>query len=353
MKPPMLGLTVATAIFGASSLYLWRQLSVERDRAAQVEQTTQKLNARIAELENARQQFAQRRVGNPNAYVTGTLGNGSAPGGPLPDAVPVQGINEGPGHNVWSSGPGPEMPQAMKRMMRAQMRAHNKRVYADVGESLGLSKDTAAKLIELISDQQTFGLDAMREGTNSARQFEDIRRQQDAAIADLIGPEKMQAWVDYQQSMPARQDFEMLANQLDSSEVSLTPDQSKRLLATYVEERGRVPMPQWTEGGDSAEYAKSVTAWQEDYNRRVADEANHILNPEQLTAYNEIQQWQKEMREQFTVVTNAAPAAAVGTHPPRGFAAVTFTSNGAIEATTPLELPAPPPSVPAEKSHNQ
>jgi hypothetical protein len=348
----MLGLTVATVVFGASSLYLWRQLSVERDRAAQVEQTTQKLNARIAVLENSRVQFDQRRVGNPNTYVTGTFGNGSAPGGPLADAVPVQGNKEGSGHNVWSSGPGPEMPQAMKRMMRAQMRTHNKRVYADVGESLGLSKDTAAKLIELISDQQAFGLDAMREGTDSAHQFEDIRRQQDAAIADLIGPEKMQAWTDYQQSMPARQDFEMIANQLDSSEVSLTPDQSKKLLAAYVEERGRVPMPQWTEGGDNAEYAKSVTAWQEDYNRRVADEADRILNPEQLTAYNDIQQWQKEMREQLTVVTNATPVATAGTHPPRGFTAVTFTSNGALEATTSSELPAPP-SAPAGKSRKQ
>jgi hypothetical protein len=48
-----------------------------------------------------------------------------------------------------------------------------------------------------------------------------------------------------------------------------------------------------------AEYGEQLTAWQEDYNKRVRSEASTILNTDQLTAYNEVQQWQKEIREQF------------------------------------------------------
>jgi hypothetical protein len=109
------------------------------------------------------------------------------------------------------------------------------------------------------------------------------------------------AWYGYSfyKSMPARQDFAMLAQQLDGSGLPLTQEQSKRLVDAYVTERGRVPMPTYTEGADAEEFGKSMNAWQADYSQRVSDEANHILNSDQLTAYNEIQQWQNEMREQM------------------------------------------------------
>jgi hypothetical protein len=94
----------------------------------------------------------------------------------------------------------------------------------------------------------------------------------------------------------------MLARQLEDHDVALSADQRKQLLSAYVEERTRVPMPEYVEGTDGAEYARSVNAWQDDYNRRVSGEAENILSADQLSTYNEIQQWQKEMREQFAVI---------------------------------------------------
>ena len=77
----------------------------------------------------------------------------------------------------------------------------------------------------------------------------------------------------------------------------MTGQQRQRLVDVYVTERKRVPMPESYEGIDPEAYQKSIAAWQEDYSRRTADEASRILDSEQLAAFNEMQQWQKEMRE--------------------------------------------------------
>ena len=47
--------------------------------------------------------------------------------------------------------------EVFNKMMRAQIRAHHKQLYADVGAQLGLSKDEASKLIDLLTDQQLAG----------------------------------------------------------------------------------------------------------------------------------------------------------------------------------------------------
>ena len=44
---------------------------------------------------------------------------------------------------------------------------------------------------------------------------------------------------------------------------------------------------------------KAYDEWQTDYEKRVADAARSILTSEQLNTYNEYQQWQSELRQQF------------------------------------------------------
>ena len=76
-------------------------------------------------------------------------------------------------------------------------------------------------------------------------------------------------------------------------------------------ERARVPQPAFTEGTDGTDFVKAMNAWQTDYAQRVSDAANHILDSDQLTAYNEILQWQKDMREQMPVVMPVGPQGAL------------------------------------------
>jgi hypothetical protein len=307
MKASMLGLVVATVAFGGSSVYLWQQLQEERARSEQVAEVSRRLNARIAELEKARFQLQGQRFAN-GAFMRGELGPGG-PVGPPPAAAPPGETKADAGGETAYTTLRPDRSPAFQNMMRSQIRANNKRLYRDIGDKLGLNKEEAGKLIDLLTDQQLEGFGQLRAVDDPAaarRMADEIHREQQAAISDLIGADKAQSLQEYQESIPARQEFDMLARQLEGNDVTLTADQSKRLLAVYVDERKRVPMPEYVQGTDTAEYGKQLSAWQEDYNKRVSSEASTILNTEQLTAYNEVQQWQKEMREQFAAMPGNA-----------------------------------------------
>jgi hypothetical protein len=300
MKAPVLGLIVASAAFGASSIYLWDQLEQERARGAQVAETTRALKARVGELEQARNQLEAARLANSRGFISGQIDAGHPA-----VAVPQPGTEtkaEGePGKATWSTVRHEPSP-AMIKMMRSQMRASNRRIYADVGEKLGLSQEMSNMLIDLITDQQMPDPDRFKPTDDPAemrRMGQDWQRQNEQAISDLIGPGKAQALKDYQATLPARMEVDNLARQLEGSDVALSAEQRKKLIDVYVAERARVAPPQYVEGMDGEAFGKNMTAWQEDYEARVAAEAGRILNPEQFTTYNEIQQWQKEIRTQF------------------------------------------------------
>ena len=110
-------------------------------------------------------------------------------------------------------------------------------------------------------------------------------RENKAKIASLLGPEKLESFEEYQRSLPARQELEMLARQIDGSDAApLNEDQRKRLLAALIEERKRIPSPQFPTGTDHSDFAKTHSDWQADYNARLAAQARGILNTEQYTA---------------------------------------------------------------------
>jgi hypothetical protein len=302
MKAPILGLAVATAAFAGSSIYLWQQLDQERTRAAAVEQKAHELGTRLAELERARAQIAENRAAASNGYVTGVLNSAHPVAGtpPATDTVASAKVEEAP---VWQVRPADRSP-AFRKMMRSQIRANNKRVYADLGPKLGLDPATTTKLIDLITDQQLPDFGNLHDTTDPAamqRNFEERQRQNQVQIADLIGADKAVALQEYQATIPARMEVEMLARQLEGNDTELSAEQRQRLVDVYVEERERVPMPESYEGMDPEAYQKSVFAWQDDYARRTTEGAARILDSDQLTAFNEMQQWQKEMRENIPV----------------------------------------------------
>lgn len=304
MKPVTLGLAVAAVACAASTAYFWTQLNEERDRAAEVAATATRLQARVAELEKARAEFSARRMAGGGMFGGGAL----AQGGPGPEttmAPPPPGEEGAKGAEEVRNIPfRPDRSPAMQRMMRAQIRANNKRVYGDLAEQLALSKDDANKLYDLLTDQQTSMMDRMRSQSENGERprFEDVHREQAQQLVDLLGADKAQALQDYQQTLPARGEVEMIARQLEGSDSALSDDQRKKLVTALTEERQRVPPPEYTDGMDVEQYSKSMTEWQTNYNERVTDRAKSILNSEQQTAYTEYQQWQSEMRQQFATM---------------------------------------------------
>lgn len=338
MKTPIVGLSIAAAAFAGSSLHLWQQLQLERERSAQVAETTRQLHARVAELEKTRQQFSHLRASN-GTTVSGVFGSGPAPASAVAntpgEAAPAR-VEAGVSTELPMT-----RPPAMDKMMRWQIRADNKRMYADVGAALGIDKEKAGKLIDLLTEQQLVGFSAFGESpwsndpAEASRRFEEQQRAGNAAIEELIGPEKMQSLKEFQQSLPARQEFEMLVNQLDGNDVTLTPEQSRKLLAAYLEERKRVPMPTFGVdfAKDPADYQKAYTDWQNDYSNRLSDEARNILDSTQLAAFNEVQDLQREMRSQFQAVTFSSAQGG----------AIAF-QGGAVAVAAPITVAEPAPA---------
>jgi hypothetical protein len=315
MKTSTLTLSIATLAFGASTIYLAQRLHEELAHSDQVSREVGELNARIAELEKARAEprFAQSGVFGaidtpPGTVVSALPPPPPAPGKSEPRADRVEAV-------VVNGPPMPPRGEAFQKMIRSQMRAQNKQIYADVGAQLGLSKQEASKLIDLLTDQQASGIAISHDTTDATermRLMNEARRENEAKVAELLGPEKLALLEQYQQTIPVRQELEMLSRQLEGSDAApLSDDQRKRMLAALLEERKRIPTPNYSSGTAREDFAKAYVAWQDDYNARVADQARGILNSEQYAAYDEYQQLQKEMREQAQAHMIAGPRGGV------------------------------------------
>lgn len=342
MKASMLGLAIATVAFGTGAVYLWSELAHERDQLAVVEKTNAELNARILELESRRAEFAEHRVGGPGTFE-GVL---SARPGPGPD--PENGTRPPPPEEsrgfreARANGkPPPEMPAAMRKMIRSSMLSQNKSMYFDVQSKLGLTDDQTNALLELLTDQQTQGFrEARNLDPEQARDdWETQRAKQKSELADLLGS-KAADFEEYQKSMPARSELSNLTQQLASAETPLSDSQKTRMLDAFIEERDRIPMPTHAEGTSDDVITRSYNEWQADYEKRIADQARSILTAEQLSTYNDYTQWQQEMRQQFGAgmvrgpggpmrgnVMFAAPVAAGGV--------VISSSSTTVTTTTP------------------
>ena len=310
MKPSMLGLLIAVGAFGASTIYLATQLNDERARADEVLEQSRALSARVAELEAARAEMESMRL---MAHLPEAGGAASPATGGKPAAMPTSAsvelsespVVEGSPERVRPGGP-PVRTEAMQKMMRSQLRANFKRMNGDIGEKLGLTTEEANKLIDLMVDQQMESANRGR-GERGANLTPEQRAAGWAAqndksmseIAALIGADKIDAYKAYQDSMPARQEVDMLSRQLEANDLVLSKDQRARLVTALAEERKRVPQPKFSESVSREEYSKAMTAWQDDYNQRTAMRASSILDGEQQAAYGEYQQWHKEMRQQF------------------------------------------------------
>jgi hypothetical protein len=300
MKTSMLGLAISTVAFGATSIYLWNQLSHEREQLAAVQEANAGLNARIVELERHRAEFAELRTGGPGTFGGALAARADAlpeRAPPSPGEEPVfTTVNPGPGHRP------PDMPAAMMKMMRANVRAQNKRTYFDLQSKLGLTAEQTDALLDMLTDQQTQGFRNAGRNTDPEQArtwWEEEQSRRKAALTDLLGTAKAAEFEEYQKSMPSRSELSMLSQQLEGADIPLSDSQRSRMLEALIEERDRIPMPSYADGTPQEDMAKTYNEWQTDYEKRVAEQARGILTAEQLGTYNEYAQWQKEMREQF------------------------------------------------------
>jgi hypothetical protein len=323
MKPSVLGLFIAAGAFGASTIYLAVQLKEERAQADAIAEQTRLLNGRIAELERVRAELEALSPGgqSPRTDLMAQAGPAgtAAPGGPE-----VQATETRQGPEAGERFTPPARTEAMQKMLRAQMRANFKRMNSDIGEKLGLSREDANKLIDLMIDQQMDMVDRSRQARagdltpeQRAAQYAAQQEKNTAEIAALIGADKLDAYKAYQESMPARQEVDMLSRQLEANDLGLSKDQRDRMVTALAEERKRVPAPSYSDSVSREEYTREMSAWTEDYNQRAATRAASILTGDQQETYNQYQQWTKEMRQQFEARRAAREAGGPGGPPPK------------------------------------
>ena len=306
MKPSMLGLFIAAGAFGASTIYLGVQLQDERARADQVVEQSRQLSARIAELEKARAELESMRL------VTDYPGTNASPGITDARGMPTEAQAPDPesrGKDRDDLRPAPSVAprsEAMLKMMRTQLRMNLNRVNADIGEKLGLSKEDTSRLLNLLVDQQLALMERGRQERGSnltpeqrAAGLNEQQQKNLAEVSALIGADKMDSYLAYQESLPARQEVDMLANQLAAGDAGLSKEQRDRLVTALAEERKRVPAPKIADSPSREEFTEAMATWQEDYNQRAASRASSILTSEQQAAYTEYQDWNREMRQQF------------------------------------------------------
>ena len=266
MKAPVLALTVAVAAFAASSVYLWSELREERARAAQVEATTLELKARIAELEKSRVHLAQNSPAPVSRSATPQATRGQAEMQPE-----VRQVWEAPSRD--QSGSAQDDARGESRREPAAVR--------EFAQKIGLSKEETNQLIDLLTDQQLAGFSQTHSFVDSAdfhRHYEEVQRQNDAAIADLIGSDKAAQLKEYQRSLPARMEFEMLAQQLDGSDAPLSAEQRSKLPRSTSRSASASPSRNTSPAQMSRDHMNTLDAWNDDFSQRFRSRANNVLN---------------------------------------------------------------------------
>jgi cell division protein FtsB len=327
MKIGILILLVSTTGFAAASIVLTQRVRADRAEVAKVEEQRTQLVTRVKALEQERAsleaevqslrnlvsdpqaadqaQAAARREDNAVASLAKSSRGTIQPFTVLKraDANTVA-ASEG-AVRVWNGIPAPEPTPAMRKMMRNQMKQSLRRQYEDAGAELGLDAEQSRKLIDLIADQHTRSMyqswPADAEGQAAMRRkMEDAQRQQRRELANLIGDSKLPLFDEYQRSLPARSEVINLQEQLAAADLPMRPEQRKALTAGVLEEGRSYPRPEYSPGLAPEDFRAQMNEWEEQHQQRLLDNAEKVLNSEQLAVFRDYQEYHREMRKQFS-----------------------------------------------------
>lgn len=336
MSKSIIALVVSALACGSASAYLWSELRVEREQ-------TQQLQARIAELERTRahapaehvaqQQFPpplpQRAAsGEPPAEVKRALEARLAASFTAVNAAGAGAVSMRGGQMD------PEMRKRMQQSMDQQRRMLQdpeyrelvrqqqidgmQHMYGDLELMLGLSREEAARVLDVLAEQQLRSMDQQRpwamDGSRpdeaaireQQRVFAEMKRRNDAELAQVLGS-KFGEWESYQQSMGARSQVTQLRQMLATSDEPLRQDQIKPLVAAIAREQQaqmnvnmNMRTRMYQSGPPNAEaQLRMQEEWAErqaETQQRIRDSVSGLLTPAQMQRLEE--QHERERRSQ-------------------------------------------------------
>lgn len=204
----------------------------------------------------------------------------------------------------------------MKEMMRKQQGLAVRMQYADLGKLLNLSAQDQERLMELLGDRQTVGMDMFTDITASGEspekdaKMKEIDKQRadiEEQMKQVVGEEGMKEITKYEKSIPDRMLLDTAGNTLRASGMPIEDQQRNQLLAIMSEERAKGAENPFQPGNKntkatmeamgSPEKMESYIKDQEALLERVLNRSNTVLNPDQYTTFEKSMQGQLEMQK--------------------------------------------------------
>ena len=201
----------------------------------------------------------------------------------------------------------------MREFMRTQQKAAIKKMYGPLIADLKLPPEEQQKLNDLLVDQQMQTIersqDIFKDGNMDLKKAAEVGKEaeagSEAAIQELLGPEKFAEFQDYKKNMAERMQLGEFKEQMQEAGSPVRDDQTKQMLAVIKEERERYPpVVDANAPGENDPTAlfndgrmERQMEWQEEVNRRIQERVASILTPEQLKAYTTLQDQQLSMQK--------------------------------------------------------
>lgn len=181
--------------------------------------------------------------------------------------------------------------------------------FSGMGRELGLPSGQEDGLLQLLAEHQFHTMQTMMDqrhqdpaAAQAEREFR--KNTQEAELKALLGNEKYQEYLSYQQSMPERQQLKELRGILDSN-MAMRSDQEQQLMKIMSEERERRyhEQPTLRDAGSAPLDREALIKLSEENriysaqaNQRTLERAAGVLSQDQLNRFTELNKLQAAAR---------------------------------------------------------
>jgi hypothetical protein len=295
-----------------------------RKQAAQLEETQQRLAALEAELKEKTEAIENARATEAKAKIlqqtltesTSAVVEQSKKSEKLEQSLAEAKTNN-PMHSMAAMFKDPKMREMIKSQQKAFMGPMVNKQYSDLFKQLNMTPEQSATFKDLIQKKMLVGADvgfSMMDDSLDASQRADLTKQVksqtddvDNQIKDFLGDENFKAYQSYEKTVPDRMSVSQFNDQFAGTPNALSADQQGQLVQALSDARNNF---QWTSGlnqqnpGANGDMASLLTPDNIDkfvnerteFDNQFLTRAQQFLTPDQLAAYKEFQQRQRDMQ---------------------------------------------------------
>jgi hypothetical protein len=306
MRKPIAVLALSTAALAATSIYLWSEL---REARNQVELLSRESSEPPMPLSSS---TPAQHGADPNAKPPAAARASTTPS---PDEIAKarQVVHEEEFRDASRRRLAQLSDPAMRAQMLEEWKEANLPNKANYVRYLGISDVDAERLLDVLAEQnfvqaEAYARCALQPRCDNQALSRETGAARQQALTDLLGTEKLQRFEQYTYTGVERHMVSQFLREKIPAGSQLSEDQAeqlidvlaqeRRLVEAAIRQRGLEPFVYPMEGvvfafqnsvfepGDSSERLKEAA----DYNRRIHARAKSILTPQQLAAFEQMQE---------------------------------------------------------------